>query len=532
MRFGHYLVVLLALATAADASEWRDPVDLPPGGLLVILPGFTFPSPGKGWQMMSNLPPQKTVIYGDMHMGFHLPAMGTEENTDPSETYAHVTAASDDWLDEVTTTEAFDAAMKATAESYLAYERKSDPKATMSFDRRSIEGGYCLGWRITSEMANANALAIFNSSPRLGFSGVLSCIHDRNPLFRMSFEYDVSWEKGTQPLGAAMEGVTALDQLKILPVAFRAQSVAVAGYGMRMVDADGAIWATYHDFPTDTERPVRQGGVLRIDPKTMAVTARIPVNGLPFAIAAAVDGIWIANGARLQRIDSKANRLSQTIRLPRTVNKVTAGGGFLWALCQSGSKDSGGQTVFRVDPKTGGSEEIPQPGGHPRQLIFAESKLHIDVGRALMIFDPQSLKLIGSRSVEEGMLSYDGRYLWNIVVTDSFVPVSQSPDRRLHGKPFTIKLDRIDLSAAQEAPLTLARYTAPTLIPPGGSVWWGRRFCMLVNDAVICIEPGAPEKPAEIIPCEGIFFGDMLVANGSLWVMRGHGHSILRIDPK
>jgi streptogramin lyase len=91
--------------------------------------------------------------------------------------------------------------------------------------------------------------------------------------------------------------------------------VHVGGAPLGMAYADGSLWIA--DF---------NGGVVRVDPRTHRMLARIPVGGRPDSIAAGPAGIW----CRVEHVDD--NR-SDLVRIDAATNRVTAriaaGGGAL-----------------------------------------------------------------------------------------------------------------------------------------------------------------------------------------------------------
>ena len=79
----------------------------------------------------------------------------------------------------------------------------------------------------------------------------------------------------------------------------------------------GAVWVA------DRER----GTVLRLDPESGEVSREIPVRGSPSEIAAAPDGVWVANSkdtqsGNLTRIDPKTNEVVAEIETPGIAESV------------------------------------------------------------------------------------------------------------------------------------------------------------------------------------------------------------------
>jgi hypothetical protein len=87
-----------------------------------------------------------------------------------------------------------------------------------------------------------------------------------------------------------------------------------------VVGAFGSIWATGID------------GVIRVDPATNTVVARIPVEAGAVWTAASADAVWVTTTAGLARIDPQSNSVVATIPLPQApfVGDPAVVGGLVW----------------------------------------------------------------------------------------------------------------------------------------------------------------------------------------------------------
>lgn len=521
MRLSLFSVLLFV--AAAGASDWRTPVDLPHGGAKIVLPGFTFRSPGYGWQVINDLPEEGNVIFANRRTQFVYSGPGPYGKPDPSHTTVMIWLGSGDAPDaNATAPDDFEMAASAVIEAQRdAYHRAGFTAHGGMSAVVDGDGRHCLRGGLWTDPATGSESISFT---------LFTCMHTGKPDFSISVRSEVRWKKGTQPLQIGDEVNTVFRTLEATPVPYRSARVALPGSAAHMVAAGGAIWTTY--VAESSRGVMRSGAVLRIDPRSNSIVATIPLKGFVSELAAAPDGIWVAAGKQLVRIDPASNKITATLPLAQNITSLIAGGGYLWALSHDVPANGERATrVLRIDPKTGKTDEIKQPGGAPREIVFANGALHIAVEGALMRIDPASLAVTGSRPLEKGVLHYDGRYLWNLVATDSFVPARLNPEEyRLIPKRFIVRLDRTDLEAPDAPPETVARYRGPAMIPPSAYAWWNGKFCMLVNDAVICIDLNAPLGPADVIPCEGAWFGDMAVANGALWVARGTAGHITRFD--
>jgi DNA-binding beta-propeller fold protein YncE len=72
------------------------------------------------------------------------------------------------------------------------------------------------------------------------------------------------------------------------------------------VGAFGSVWATGSD------------GVIRVDPGSHAVVARIPIEGGAGWTAASGDAVWVTTAKGLARIDPQTNSVTATVTLPGT----------------------------------------------------------------------------------------------------------------------------------------------------------------------------------------------------------------------
>jgi len=100
----------------------------------------------------------------------------------------------------------------------------------------------------------------------------------------------------------------------------------------------GALWVLKNDDKT----------VLRIDPKSERIVARVPLAFVPFDIAASSDGVWITGyyDDQLVRIDPATNQLVARLTLPDGAAGIAASDQAVWV-----TSSIAGQ-VSRIDPAT------------------------------------------------------------------------------------------------------------------------------------------------------------------------------------
>ncbi len=103
--------------------------------------------------------------------------------------------------------------------------------------------------------------------------------------------------------------------------------VQIGGQPQDAVAAGGSLWVT--DF---------EGAVIRVDPETRRVIARIDVEGNPAGIAAGAGGVWVAspdttpNGSLLSRIDPRSGRVVERVEVSGYVQAVAVGAGGVWLI--------------------------------------------------------------------------------------------------------------------------------------------------------------------------------------------------------
>jgi streptogramin lyase len=115
-------------------------------------------------------------------------------------------------------------------------------------------------------------------------------------------------------------------------------AIDVGGAPSSIVAAAGAIWVS-----------TGRQGVVRIQPATGRVAARIRPGGAVVALAAGFGAVWALDvvGDRLLEIDPHANRVRRRSRVGQMPTGLAVGHGHVWIASQLDS------TVVNVDPRTG-----------------------------------------------------------------------------------------------------------------------------------------------------------------------------------
>lgn len=134
---------------------------------------------------------------------------------------------------------------------------------------------------------------------------------------------------------------------RIDPVTATAENVLANEYLYKIVSGHESLW-------------ISTGGmrdVLRIDPQSAAVTAEIDLREGPVTdLAVTDDGVWAAATSELVRIDPETNGVVARIRHDGGVGDIAVAAGAVWFV--AGAEEDG--AVWRVDPATGEvRQEIP-----------------------------------------------------------------------------------------------------------------------------------------------------------------------------
>jgi YVTN family beta-propeller protein len=86
--------------------------------------------------------------------------------------------------------------------------------------------------------------------------------------------------------------------------------------------------------------------VERVDPQSMQVVARIPVGPSLWDVEFGADSVWA-------RIDPATNAIVATIKVGQAPRQVRYGAGVIWVGNHAGS------SIFRIDPATNKAKAIP-----------------------------------------------------------------------------------------------------------------------------------------------------------------------------
>jgi streptogramin lyase len=135
------------------------------------------------------------------------------------------------------------------------------------------------------------------------------------------------------------------------PIPRADQTIRVGSQPYNVAAGFGSVWVAI------------SGGLVRLDPATGAVTARISVGGRPWGVATGEGAVWVGNQSdgTVTRVDPATNKVVRQVTLTEDFGNaspvgVAAGDGSVWAA------DNASDKVWRLDPVTGAIRSIAHVG--------------------------------------------------------------------------------------------------------------------------------------------------------------------------
>jgi streptogramin lyase len=207
-----------------------------------------------------------------------------------------------------------------------------------------------------------------------------------------------------------MNDTSRADLVRVDPDSRRVTARLPVRGQVSMTSGAGSLWALQEgSFPGGYEF---HGPLLRIDPGTGEVTARIPLRtpaGQPFAgdeVLAARDAVWVGGLHGALRIDPRTDRVTEAIALPGDYvsSDFALWRGGLWALTADGR-------LLRFDPSTGAKLSEVRLALPPatRGLQTAGDALITTVSGGLgglARIDPYSGRVLWSRRLGQSLDTY------------------------------------------------------------------------------------------------------------------------------
>ena len=164
-----------------------------------------------------------------------------------------------------------------------------------------------------------------------------------------------------------------------------------------IVEAFGSLWVTGHH--TDE--------VLRIDPVSLEILARIRSGPGPGWFAVTDDALWVTNknGAGMSRIDPETNELVTSVGSGSPCGAPTAAAGSVWYLgCDT-------QLIVRIDPTTN-SVVAQIPASAYSEPLKAGDQLISATVDGLARLDPATNSFVAMGGCCGLPFGYDGTTVW------------------------------------------------------------------------------------------------------------------------
>jgi streptogramin lyase len=161
-----------------------------------------------------------------------------------------------------------------------------------------------------------------------------------------------------------------------------------------------------------------KGALLRLDSKTLKVTATIPAgaSGARGTIAASTDSVWLLTDEKttISRIDPDQNMVVGEFRVYPDCDNLTFGETALWMTCPSENK------VMRINPATSLVEKVVEVSAKPEALAIGETSVWVLCGKEGKVdrIDPKTNKV--SKTIDLMVPNIEG----GIAVGDSMVWVT------------------------------------------------------------------------------------------------------------
>jgi hypothetical protein len=153
--------------------------------------------------------------------------------------------------------------------------------------------------------------------------------------------------------GMVWGAVPGVGVVRIDPATNRvAARVPIGAVGASVAVTAAGVWALCcPGLPGESADPFRVDGTLiRVDPATGRVAQRIRLGGQPTTVAAGPSGVWVAGVGRLWRVDPVTGRVVTTTRVAEDLQaggRVVVDRSAVWVAASAGG------VVLRVDPRTG-----------------------------------------------------------------------------------------------------------------------------------------------------------------------------------
>jgi YVTN family beta-propeller protein len=317
----------------------------------------------------------------------------------------------------------------------------------------------------------------------------LFCLHPQYPSFLVDMDYSERLEPGLQsPISQAVRD-GFLTSLKFERLERRIETIEAGDKVLALTYAGDALWATIG---------FEAGTLVKIDPRTNAVVARVAVGRRPVGVVSFAGVMWVANqnSDNVMRIDPATMKVTATAGVGKTPNHMASGFGSIWVTSSDG-------TVSRIDPTTLEVTTVAAVGQDPMGIVTTAAGVFVSDpdGHAVKRIDPETNTVV--QTLATGMrashLIADGTMLWATDLdTRSVVQISTGEDARivrriekvfaLPGRLLRVGPDLwvsdskrdellvIDVSTGNAKPRRLPTPAWPLAMVEGGGAIWAASF--------------------------------------------------------
>lgn len=338
-------------------------------------------------------------------------------------------------------------------------------------------------------------------------------------------------EDGTRP--GESDRTVPLDFEEVNPRV--SATIPVGPFPSAIAFGEGGVWVgvPYQDGSG-------RGEVVRIDPRTNEVVARIELDFAPSKIATGSGGVWVTavtnsvgpNGSTsdfkigVMRIEPATNSVTAMTELAGGYARdIEVGEGEVWIGVETGNRE--GQ-IFHLDPST--LEEGPRidVGDAPYRVVLTGGAVWAITGGpdGIVRIDPNTAEITG-RADFRSQMSLDAAAGEGAVWTGGWLSQFEpSVGTGSHDRVLAVRIDAASLDVTQgrvfEPPDDLFR---PFAVGAGGVWFLGREGVARLNpdtmeiDAAVPLEAGAMQTE----------FGVLDESSGSIWIAQ-YRDTVTRID--
>jgi YVTN family beta-propeller protein len=261
-------------------------------------------------------------------------------------------------------------------------------------------------------------------------------------------------------------------------------------------------------IPSQLSAPVHGDAIGVFDAGKTKLTAQVPLEKRPSAVAVAPGAVWVANvdDDSVAEIDPRTNQLKQsTISVGNGPSSIAVGGGFVWV------GNYLGRSISQIDPGTSRVVNTIRLGGAPSGLVFRYGALWVadTSDRSVLRIDPATDKPGKPIQVDSGATAIAAGFgsLW------------------VAGQN-TGSIVRVDPSSGNTQPINVGH--GPTAIATGaGSVWVANS----TDGTVSRIDPASNGQAAVIRVGSEPSAVAVAPDGSSVWVANAGSGTLSRIDP-